>query len=184
MSRFEYDGEEGMPWDLWQATVSRALGGRSGQEALAAMEGALLALPEPVLIEGHLASQGAVCAVGALVAHRRAAEQGVDLAAVIEAMSAGIACWCGHSREKHEENVCLGTGWIDNRSCSCQSYDPESEDIYETANAGMRVGLTSTVAYHLAYLNDEQFGSASPEDRYAQMLGWVRRAQGKEAVAA
>lgn len=34
-------------------------------------------------------------------------------------------------------------------------------------------------AWHLAYLNDEQFAGASPEQRYEQMLAWVRRAQGK-----
>jgi hypothetical protein len=82
VSRFEYDGDgEGMPWPLWETTVSTALGGRRGQEALAAMEAALLALPECKLVEGHLAAEGGVCAVGAYVAHRRAEQEHVDIAA-------------------------------------------------------------------------------------------------------
>jgi len=187
MTRFDnYDGE-GMPWELWETVVSNALGGRRGQEALAAMEDALLALPEPKLIEGHLAADGAVCAVGALVAHRKAAREGVDIAAVIDAMSDGVQCWCGHGRASHVAGSCSAMtkpwGSQDERPCGCEEYEPDTEDGSETASAGQAEGLTFTVAWHLAYLNDEQFGGATPEARYKQMLSWVRRAQGK-AVAA
>jgi hypothetical protein len=184
VSRFEYDGdgEEAMPYGLWQANLTRALGGRKGQAALAEMETALLALPEPKLIEGHLAVDGAVCAVGALVAKRRAEREGIDLQAVIDAMAAGVRCQCGHGRDKHAEDGCAGKGWQD-RSCYCRTYEPDIEEGWETADAGAAEGLTWSVAYHLAYLNDEKFRDASPEERYGQMLVWLRRAQGKEAVA-
>lgn len=185
MSRFDSDNEEGMPWKLWEAVVSRALGGRKGQEALAAMESALVALPEQKLIEGHLASDGAVCAIGALVAAHKAKEEDVDIAIIIEAMSAGVACYCGHKRDVHISGVCQGKGWKD-APCYCDgTYEPEeSEDSYETVSAGRGVGLSNTVAWHLAYLNDEAFGGATPEQRYSKMLAWVRRAQGKETVPA
>jgi hypothetical protein len=151
MSRFDYDyaDGEGVPWGLWQQTVSRALGGRRGQEALAELEAALLDLPDRRLIEGYLANDGDVCAVGAFVAHQRAQEQGIDLAAVIEAMDGGTT------------------------------------DAWETAEAGCAAGLRYSVAWHLAHLNDEEFGGATPEKRYELMLAWVRRAQGKllDAVA-
>jgi hypothetical protein len=180
MSRFGYDGDgDGIPQGLWDATLSRALGGRRGQEALADMETALLKLPEPRLIEGHLALGGATCAVGALVAHKRATTEGVDIAAVIEAMSARVQCWCGHSRDQHHGGACTGRLWQD-RPCSCTAFDAEEiEDVFETVAAGERVGLMFTVAWHLAHLNDETFGGSTPEERHRLMLAWVRRAQGK-----
>lgn len=184
MTRFDNDGEEGMPWELWETVVSKALGGRKGQQALAAMEEALLALPEPRLIQSHLAYDGGVCAIGALVAHHRAKEQGVDLTEIIDAMGAGVSCWCGHGREKHSDASCSGTLWQD-RPCGCDGYEPDNdEDSYETVQAGRSAGLGSTVAWHLAYLNDEQFSGASEEERFQKMLAFVRRAQGKEAIAA
>lgn len=146
MSRFEYcDDEGGITWGLWEQMVSRALGGQRGQRALAEFEDALLALPEPKLIEGNLASDDGVCAIGAFVAHKRAKHEGIDMAAAMAAMP-------------HSEDY---------------------EDIHETAYAGKRAGLTHTVAWHMAYLNDEQFREATPEQRYEALLAWVRRAQGK-----
>jgi hypothetical protein len=169
-----------MPWELWETVVSNALGGRKGQAQLAEMEAALLALPEPRLIEGHLAADGAVCAVGAFVAARRAADQGVDLAAVIEAMGATVPCYCGHTREEHTDGKCNGKGY-EGRPCYCDDeYEPEEdEDCWETVEAGRAAGLSHTVAWHLAYLNDEQFASATPEQRYERMLAWVQRALGR-----
>lgn len=180
MSRFDYDGdgEGGMPWQLWEATLSRALGGRRGQETLAQMETALLGLPKPRLIEGRLAGDGGVCAVGAYVAQQRARELGVDMAAAIEAISVDSVCWCDHGRDLHDDESCRGV-WTNGRPCGCSGFRPESEDASETADAGLAAGLGFSIAWHLAYLNDEEFGAATPEQRYELMLGWVRRAQGK-----
>lgn len=199
MSRFDYDDYdgEGMPYELWQQALSTALGGRRGQEALAEMETALLALPEPKLVHGHLVADGQVCAIGALVASKRAQAEGVDIAEMIAVMSAGVRCWCGHSRAEHADDGCSGRKdvWetvegeikrVRDRPCDCDGYEiSEDEDnAHDTADAGRAFGLRYSVAYHLAYLNDEQFAGASPEERYQQMLAWVRRAQGKdEAVA-
>jgi hypothetical protein len=183
VSRFD-DGEgEGMTWEMWENVVSRALGGRKGQEALAEVETALLALPDRKLIEGRLADGGAVCAVGAFVAHRRAEQEGIDLPAVIEAMGVGVKCWCGHGHAAHRDESCTATSRWGNGSCACSGYDPDPEDAWETAAAGRAAGMGYTVAWHLAYLNDEQFAGATPEERYEQMLAWVRRAQGKPEAA-
>jgi hypothetical protein len=190
MSRFDcdYSYEEGIPWGLWERIVANALGGRRGQAALAAMEEALLALPEPKLIEGHLAADGQVCAIGALVAHRRAQEGAVDIATVIEAMGTGVLCWCGHGHGVHAGGGACSAMHIgfsgEARPCSCVVYEPEAEEVYETAEAGKAAGLSHSVAWHLAFLNDETLGGRTPEERYEKMLAWVRRAQGKEAVAA
>jgi hypothetical protein len=153
MSRFDdcYD-DEGVPWALWERVVSNALGGQRGQAALAEIEAALMALPRPRLVDGALADEDEVCAVGAFVAHRRAKREGTDTATVIKEM--------------------------------CEEGGPEDYGIFETAEAGRDAGLSFTVAWHMAYLNDEKFGLATPEKRYEQMLAWVRRAQGKDAAAA
>jgi hypothetical protein len=180
MSRFDLDDGEGLPWELWEQIVSRALGGRRGQEALSALEEALVALPEPRLIDGHLAADGAVCAVGAYVAYRRAQEVGVDIASVVDAMAVGVRCSCGHARDQHREK-CLGPGW-QGKPCWCDEYKPEESDIYDTTDAGQNAGLSHVIAWHLAYLNDEQFGGLSPEDRYDRVLTWTRRALGKVAA--
>lgn len=179
MSRFYDDYDDGLPWAMWNRIVSNALGGRRGQKALADMETALLALPEHKLLEGHLALDGGVCAIGALVAHHRAQAENVDIATIIEAMSVGVTCECGHARDMHlEGTACIGKLW-QGRSCYCTEYDPRTDDVWDTVDAGRKFGLTSSVAYHLAYLNDEHFHEAAPEERYDLMLAWVRRAQGK-----
>lgn len=184
MSRFDFDGdEESIPWERWEQIVSNALGGKRGQQALAEIEEALLALPERKLIEGHLATDQAVCTVGALVAHKKAKREGTDIATAIAAMAANKPCNCGHDRAAHAEGSCPGKKW-GGASCYCDGFEQEEEEAWNTADAGRAEGLAWSVAWHMAYLNDEQMGSLAPEDRYEQMLAWVRRAQGKEAVAA
>lgn len=189
MSRFDFDDDgEGVPWGFWNEIVSRALGGSRGQQALADMEAALLALPEPKLIEGHLADDGGVCAVGAYVAHRQAVERGEDIHAVIREMSAKLKCWCTHARGAHEKDpdtkqvFCTGKRW-DDAPCGCQEFDPEDHDPFETVEAGKGAGMLFSVAWHMAHMNDEKFAGLTPEQRYERMLEWVRRAQGKEVAA-
>lgn len=184
MSRFDDDGDgEGMPWELWQTVVSNALGGKRGQAALAELEEALLALPEPKLIEGHLAADGAVCAVGAYVAHRQARERGVPIATVIAEVEE-TECWCGHERDAHGP-TCSGIREWNGKPCTCTEFDADDgEGIYDTTHAGQQAGLPHTISWHLAYLNDETFGCMTPEQRYEKVLAWTRRALGKEPVAA
>lgn len=159
MSRFG-EGEEWFPgqfW-LWQANLERALGGARGQAALAELEEALLALPEPKLISGHLALKGQVCTVGALALHKRT-QVGEDREAVLADLEKRIP----------EDNQYYG----------------EAVDLI-TMECGIEAGLTGAVAYHLGTLNDDYyyFGSLTPEERYEAVLSWCRRAQGKEQVAA
>lgn len=159
MSRFEYafeDNDGMVPFGLWQATLSRSLASRRGQEALAELEEALVNLPAPRLTEGHLVTDdGDVCAVGAYVAQRRAKAEGVTIAQAVAALTP-------------DHNDPWGG----------------DEDPWETAEAGRAAGLTYSVAWHLAYLNDEKWGGTTPEKRYEQMLAWVRRAQGKQEATA
>lgn len=47
----------------------------------------------------------------------------------------------------------------------------------DTQELGEREGLSSPLAWFLVYQNDDsyEFGRLSPEDRYTQVLAWVRR---------
>lgn len=183
MTRFDYDDfdtEGSVPWGLWEVIVSRALASPRGQEVLAKMEKALLDLPEPKLTQGHLAAPDGVCAVGAYVAAERAKREGTELVDVVKAMC-DLECWCGHKRESHVDGGgCSASDGL--KVCRCRYFDPDDNGLLDTVEAGMDSGMTHTVAWHLAWLNDEEFALATEEERHAKMLAWVRRAQGKAEV--
>lgn len=179
------DCDEGVPWALWERSLSLALGSSRGQQALAGMEAALLALPEPKLIHGHLAAEGGVCAIGAYVAHCEATRKETSVEAEIAAMQGHEECWCGHDREAHKDGPCTEMSrWAKENPCSCTAFGAENEDAFETVEAGRRVGLGTSIAWHLAEMNDERFDGLSPEERFTKMLAWVRRAQGKDTEVA
>lgn len=186
MTRFDLDYDDGLiPWDLWHSIVSNALGGKRGQAALAELESALTALPEQKLVAGKLAAEGSVCAVGAYVAKHRAEAEGITVAEAVERMVENTPCECNHSKDSHDERGCGGRSLFDrNSTCYCKEYRPERQYAHDTAEAGQRFGLTWTVAWHLAYLNDEQFENCTPEERYEKVLAWVQRALGKEPAHA
>lgn len=200
MSRIgEYmDAEYPNQGDLWWANVARAMGGRRGQLALRELELALLALPEPKLISSHLAHNGQVCTVGALALHKRTAagEAREDVLAELEAQLPVECETCWHTEAVHRPGEpcpsCLANlerWWAEPRNETnphwaprvCREFVPaewHSEDgALVTAQLGRDIGLTFTLAWHLAYMNDEEFGSLTPEQRYTQVLAWVRRAQ-------
>lgn len=215
MSRYasdEYDENFANQSELWWANVERALAGARGQRALADLEAALLALPEPRLVEGRLATaDGAVCAVGALALHLRV-QAGEDRAAVLAEMARivpGTCATCWHADYHHpagggacedcvtrnarledwNAHAAAGGSGIHHRVApACEAYvdggyaeDDSGGD--STARAGVAVGLSYTLAWHLGHLNDEQYGGVSPEVRYELILAWVRRALGRATTA-
>lgn len=154
MTRFCDDGDwDYGRWSLWEQATTRAIEGKRGQAALADLEAALLALPEPRLIESYLAKDGEVCAVGALVLANRVA--------------------AGESRASVMAELELAT-------------DPEDDcGADHTACIGAKHGrMAYAMAWRIAELNDEDLRGRSPEKRFQQVLAWVRKAQGKELIAA
>jgi len=181
MSRFTDYDDEFYPNQaaMWWANVSRALKGRKGQQALMDLEQALLDLPEKRLISGYLAADGEVCALGALALSRRV-EQGEvreQILASLEDKTPPV-CECGHLKREHaEDGHC--EGWATSqRGCweACTQFrlDADSHGNYDgsdvSASAGVEVGLTYTLAWRLAYLNDEDLAGLSPEQRYERVL--------------
>lgn len=193
MSRFDFDDDEGIPYGLWEQMVSNALSGERGQAALAELEVALTALPHKRLVYGNLAADDTVCAVGAYVASERSKRLGIPFQEAVAMLNRATQCSCRHTYADHagtgkctamSRTMAWDTREAKEGTCTCEEFKPEKEYISETVEAGRGAGLKYTVAWHLAYLNDEQFEEMSPEERYEATLAWVQRAQGKEVVNA
>lgn len=149
MSRFgegDYDGVSfANQSEFWWANTKRALMGRKGQRALSELREALVALPEPVLVSGRLATEaGQVCTVGALIVHRRVSK-GEEREAVLRELAAKL------------------------------TDDDDPDGALLTTDEGVAVGLTFVLAWRLAQLNDEDFEGYAPEQRYTAVLAWIDR---------
>lgn len=141
----EYDGE-GPPPAFWQQAARNALRGRKGQAVLRELRAALLALPEPRLIEGRFCSGLDVCPLGALAKQRLAAGSTIPW---------GRAPFT--SMEELEERL-----------------GEELEEEWTTVDLGEAMGLKKTLAWTIAYENDEgNWNTETPEQRYQRMQSWV-----------
>lgn len=160
MSRYsddDYDPEYPNAGYLWQKRIELALAGRRGKKALADLKAALEALPEKRLIEG------ALCTVGG----DRAGKYGLpeDLIAQGPGVCAmGAYLW--HQKVKAGMDPAAAFE-------SLPTLDDESSSIHETADAGVAAGLVYSLAWEIAYTNDERFGSLSPEERYERFVRWI-----------
>ncbi len=143
----------GDDWDearqaLWDNAVRRATRSKRGQQVLHEIEDALLALPEKRLIEGLLCDGTGVCAVGALAAHRK----------VLDGLT-----WEQAFTALDESG----------------SWDPEDDDypsIDDTAQfAEQHLKMAFSLAWDVAFTNDELLGGLTPERRYERVLAWVRK---------
>jgi hypothetical protein len=151
VSRISYSDEEDYPgqFDLWRANLRRSLKGRNGRRALRDLEAALLALPDKRLIADHLAANGQVCAVGAIVTHRK-----VSLGQAREAVLRELE---GEPRED-----------------DCEEWD-DCDDMGETEEVGVANGIPRLVAWRLVELNDMELARFTPEERYEKVLAWARK---------
>jgi hypothetical protein len=158
-----YDEEFPNQAALWHANAERALKGKRGRQALRDIRDALLALPEPKLIEGALCTVNpdkrtegindkwylrekvendgeGVCLIGALLWHRKV-KTGMDTA---EAFG------------------------------SLPTLADYNHDLSETANLAVsETGMAFTLAWILACRNDETYRDKTPEERYTVFLAWI-----------
>lgn len=188
MARFHddwYDGEE-FPNQtaLWNANIDRAIKGRKGQAVLRDLREALLELPQPKLINGYIAAGQDVCAVGALVVHRRVSK-GEAREQVLQELETLIKpyCECGHPRDLHEDGdgYCKYVSGNTSKGCwnQCEKFRLDPEEMGDdfggdvTARLGVRAGVSYSLAWRLASLNDETFRNATPEERWQKMMGWI-----------
>lgn len=200
MSRISYSEEEDWPgqFELWRANTERSLRGRGGQRALRELEAALIALPEKRLIAGHLAKDGMVCTVGALVVEKKVSlgQAREQVLAEFQAEYEGaMGCTCFHRRDEHGDGtgpcrVCADdrrSGWAYARECDAFTdvgyQDDDEDETGTTEEAGVAIGIPRMVAWRLVELNDMDLGRVSEGERYERVLAWVRRHL-REAVPA
>jgi len=167
MSRYsdDYDGD-GMPAALWEANLERAIKGKRGQQVLRDLRDALTALPQPRLIEG------ALCTVGPLQRMAGASANWLspaEIGAKVEEQGEGV---CAVGAYLWWRNLRAGMTPEDAFAALPTLLD-EASDLWETADLARRAGVTLTLAYDLAYRNDETFGHLSPEERHARFIEWI-----------
>ena len=192
MSRYnDYDDYEGEPEQIlaqgrWEHNARVALKGKPGRKALRDLREALMALPEHRLIEG------AVCTVGAgerrarIAAQERAAwermspryrpaepdlEVAGDLDALIRSEGEGV---CAVGALVWHRKVKAGMDPAEAFASLPDLADEGTDALQETAHlAKEEAGLTFTLAWELAYRNDETFSRKTPEERWTAFVAWI-----------
>jgi hypothetical protein len=176
VSRYYDDGESGMPYGLWAATVRRSLRSPRGQRALRDLREALLALPEPRLIEGALCTVGSAGRLGALPEKYGGR---IELADSIEENGEGV---CAIGALLWHRKVKAGAD-PDGAFGSLPTLEDENHDLNDTAYLAVSdAGIAYSLAWSLAYRNDETYGDLTPEDRYARFLAWINAELGDSAM--
>lgn len=65
------------------------------------------------------------------------------------------------------------------------AYDPAGgEALEETARLGEDAGLSFTLAWELAYRNDETYDDLTPEERWTAFVAWIDQELAGEPVPA
>ena len=194
MSRFNADDYEGDYPDLdygrWEKNLRAAIAGRRGQKVLRELREALLALPGPGrrLIRSELATpDGEVCAVGCLIAYKRAMAKGTSPAeeAAMLAEEDPYPLSMYHLSDDGEYVRIIERpagkwtaedGWVQTGVTTQEQLrddDRAGECAEHTAHAGKEAGLVYTLAWHIGSLNDEAWADLTPEQRWRQCLAWV-----------
>lgn len=150
MSRFwDGDGDNERPPHWWEIDLQRALTSGRGQRFLKEIEAALLAMPKHELAEGYIVEP-------------------MDFDEGIIGNVCAVGAYAAYRQ------VQQGKTWNQAFSDLAEKWGGEQDDHWNTQQLGRSLGLTRTVAYELAWQNDEQFGDLPPDERWREMLRWVR----------
>jgi hypothetical protein len=193
MSR--YDGDYSFDYDepfpnagaLYAANAERALKGKRGRRVLAELREALLALPEKRLISS------ALCTVGA----GRRLQREIDEWGYLPAWR--LKMTRDQFREllaenNGEEGVCAVGALLWHRKVVKDGLSPEEAfdalptlntdegGLEATAEVAKEAGIVYSLAWQLAYRNDEMFDGMSPEERYDAFLAWLDQELATPAV--
>lgn len=174
------DFEESFPGEsaLWVANAERALKGRRGRQALRDLREALLALPEPRLIEGALCTVGSARRIGELPEKYGGR---IELAGNVEDNGEGV-CAIGallwHRKVKAGMDPAEAFG-------SLPTLEDANYGLDDTVTLAVNdARLVYSLASNIAYRNDETFGGKTPEGRYTAFLAWINAELGDSTPAA
>ena len=181
----DYDENFPNEWAFWERRMKLACTSKRGRKALAELREALLALPEKRLIEG------AVCTVGAEARRGKWTAEGSKSWQEMDPKYRPADPWYEERDAldqvvRHDgEGVCAVGAYAWYRKVKA-GVDPAAafaelpdvaytgEDaLAETADLGKEAGLTRTLAWELAYRNDETYDRCTPEERYEKFLAWI-----------
>lgn len=147
MSRFSDDGDEtGLTPEMWWHNIDLAIKGKRGQKALRELLQALEAVPGHVLVRDYLADD-----------------------------ERGVACAVGAYAAYKRIATGKANSWGEALHALRQQYGYEP-DGYEMGVIGKaETGMTTTLAQHLAYQNDEgHWRAKTPEELWQVTYDWVK----------
>lgn len=194
MSRYrEYDDYEGTAGEIlaqgrWEHNYRQALKGKRGRQALRELREALLALPGKRLIEGAVCTVDAARRREALIAEATRSwelfspqwrpsspwtDEADQLAELVQRDGEGV---CAVGALVWHRKVKAGADPAEAFASLPDLPDEDSGGLTDTADlAKKQAGLAYTLAWELAYRNDETYGAMTPEDRYTAFLAWIDR---------
>lgn len=168
MSRYTDDYDEDNPSQyLWESNYRRALKSKRGQKMLSELREALVALPKHELIAG------AMCTMNSEKRMEDRNDPWGYLATEFAEKGEGVCAMGAYAWHK------LVRQGVDSEQAWDQiptMMDSEGGALWETAEyARQTFGVAVTLAWDIAYRNDEQFQSCTPAERWNEMLAWVER---------
>ena len=199
---YEGEPEQILAQGRWQRNAEMVLRSKRGRKALAEIREALMALPEHRLIEGAVCTVGDVDARYPAVTEaeleiERQKARATEWGASHPEHADDCARWLRMEREEAREaymnlvqnkgaGVCLvgayawhkkvraGADPVEAFAALPVVLDSEAADqLGETADLGQSVGLAYTLAWELAYRNDETYGSKTAEERWTAFVEWI-----------
>lgn len=205
MSRYsDYDDYEGDPEQIlaqgrWERNARAVLKSGRGRKALAELREALLALPEPRLIDGALCTVGGAGRIPDVTAGQIASrEASLRERGVADADIRQITEWDREDCEEKRERLAGIAGREGQGVCAVGAFawyrkvqngtdpeaafadlptifdgDGEGDALTATAEVGQAAGMAYTLAWELAYRNDETYSRMTPEERWTAFLEWI-----------
>jgi len=174
MSRFgdDYDDDEAFPneAELWRANALRALKGKRGRRVLSDLREALLALPEKRLIAS------AMCTVAPDTRRQSIGDDAYGIEEFNEIVTANGEGVCAIGAYLWYRKVKDGADPVEAFDSLPLIYGDNSPSggIHDTATSAKReAGVVFSLAWNLAYRNDETYGNLTPEQRYTAFLEWI-----------
>jgi hypothetical protein len=170
------DYEEDFPNQgaFWQTNARRALKGKRGKKALAELREALLHLPEKKLIARALCTVNpekrrpapySTAPIG--VANWRIQDFDSLVSEVGEGVCAiGAFLWWKQVKAGKTPEEAFD---------ALPTHADTDVDISETAWEGHKAGLVYSLAWELAYRNDETYEDITAEERYTRFLEWIEK---------
>lgn len=203
MSRFAFDNDEYDPLAAgrWEWNLEQAIKGKRGQKALRELEEALLSMPQRRLIASELATpSGEVCTLGCAVAARRVRSRGLTWDSAVRSLVAEDKSWDGFEQATEDDPLgdYFAGEWfkVEYPDWHLWSFEaqqapsrlpnrvsigrvtvrePADDDVEDSTIAvGWEAGFVGTLAAQIGYVNDQEYKSQTPEERWKLMLKWVR----------